>query len=70
MRKTHEVQGVSAIVSELYERDTVIGLDNRADRSGGPASGTGEQLDDIERAMSRSSHHKRLWQPITGCPPM
>ena len=41
VRKTHEVQGVSAIVSELYERDTVIGLDNRADRSGGPASGAG-----------------------------
>jgi hypothetical protein len=69
VRKTHEIHRVSAIVIDLDEDGGVISLDDCAERSSGPAPGIREHLDDVKHVMSWASHHERLWQQVTGCPP-
>ena len=56
VRDGYEVERVPAIVADLDERLLVVGLDDGPDRSGGPAAGVGEQLDDVEHGVSGTCH--------------
>jgi hypothetical protein len=51
-----EVEAVTAIVGDLDEDALVIGLDDGAGCSGGPASGVCPQLDDVEHVVFGVRH--------------
>jgi hypothetical protein len=54
--KSDEVEAVSAVVGDLDEYAVVVDFDGGADGAGRPASGVGEELDDVEEFVVWLAH--------------
>lgn len=62
----NEVEAVAAVVGDLDEDTPVVGLDDRADGSGGPSARLSAQLDDVEYLMFGVGHRAHSLAAIQG----